>query len=58
MDLEKVTEVIELKHSYEINRYLKCGWKILGVCTDSCLLGWMGENPKHPDFYANDAGSL
>lgn len=57
MDYEKITKVVEAKHSYDINCYLECGWKILGVYTDSCLLGWMGENPKYPDPYANNADS-
>lgn len=54
MDYEKVTEVVEMKHSYDINLYLKYGWKILGVYTDSCLLGWIGENPKYPNPYSDD----
>ena len=63
MDFGQITEIIELRSTGDVNRYLAAGWRLIntfinaydnqppGVYYQTLVysLGWIGDNPIHPE---------
>lgn len=54
IDYLGIKEIVELHHSYDVNTYLKLGWKLLHINNSDdrapYVLGWEGDNPIHPEL--------